>query len=68
MTTKYREFKLWHMELEDDLKKLRHITLFVEDFVQQRDRKGKALLRHLGYLMHHQGLFHKNSRRHTLFF
>lgn len=52
--TEYREFAPRLCTLEDDLKVIIGSAIVVEDFVKQRDREGRALLKMLGYLKRHQ--------------
>ncbi len=49
----YKEFHPRRADLDDDFKKLRKCAVVVEDFVQQRDKDGKTMLKMLGYLKRH---------------
>ncbi len=49
----YSEFQPTKMELHEDLKGLKKVTIVVEDFVRQSDKETKVLLKMLGYLKRH---------------
>ena len=49
----YKEFKPKRRDLDGDLKDLADAAIIVEDFVRQRDKEGRSLLKVLGYLKRH---------------
>ncbi len=50
----YKKFRPRLMDLSDNLRGLRRVSLVVEDFVREKEREGRSLVKILGYLKRHQ--------------